>query len=67
MDFSSKIFEIQKQLKEAHIDGWLLYDFHGSNRFAREILVIPADTVLTRRFFLLDSCRRKPRKNRSYD
>ncbi len=51
MSLLEKIALIQKQLREQAIDGWLLYDFHGSNRLAHEILEIPADVVLTRRFF----------------
>ncbi len=46
-----KIGEIQSQLRHYGFDGWLLFDHHGSNKFARELLGIPALSVLTRRFF----------------
>lgn len=47
----NKIEKIQARLKGQDIDGWLLYDNHGSNRFARELLEISPDIFLTRRFF----------------
>ena len=46
-----KIEQIQGRLNENEIDGWLLYDNHGSNRFVRELLGIPSHLVITRRFF----------------
>jgi Xaa-Pro dipeptidase len=45
------IQNIQEQLEEQELDGWLLYDHHGSNRFATEILKLPPELMLTRRFF----------------
>ncbi|NGX61632.1 MAG: Xaa-Pro dipeptidase [Chlamydiae bacterium] len=46
-----KIEQIQQFLKEQKVDGWLLYDNHGSNPFVRELLEIPPHMVLTRQFF----------------
>jgi Xaa-Pro dipeptidase len=46
-----KIEQIQGRLNEEGADGWLLYDNHGSNRFARELLGISPHLVITRRFF----------------
>jgi Xaa-Pro aminopeptidase len=46
-----KIEEAQKYLKEMHLDGWLLYDFHGNNELARHFLAIPKGKMTTRRFF----------------
>lgn len=46
-----QIEEIREHLFQQHLDGWLLYDNHGSNRFARQLLFIPPSAVLTRRFF----------------
>lgn len=46
-----KINQIQKQLTEQKLDGWLLFDHHGSNKFVRELLNIGPETLLTRRFF----------------
>ena len=42
---------IQKRLCEHDIDGWLLFDNHGSNRFVRQLLSIPQHLVITRRLF----------------
>ncbi|MGA9291714.1 MAG: M24 family metallopeptidase [Ignavibacteriaceae bacterium] len=42
---------IQKNLQNLNIDGWLMYDFRGSNDAALEILDIPKASHLTRRFF----------------
>lgn len=41
---------IQAELQAAGIAGWLLYDFHASNRVASELLGLPA---LSRRYFVL--------------
>lgn len=46
-----KILDAQKYLKEMHLDGWLLYDFHGNNQLTRTFLGIPSHQVTTRRFF----------------
>jgi Xaa-Pro aminopeptidase len=46
-----KILEAQKYLKEMHLDGWLLYDFHGNNQLARTFLGIPSHQITRRRFF----------------
>jgi Xaa-Pro dipeptidase len=51
MDFAAKISDVQRRLKEQHADGWLLYDFHGSNPFALDFLTLPQHVFLTRRFF----------------
>lgn len=42
---------VQTALKELKLDSWLLYDFRGSNLLAWEILGIPKDAHITRRFF----------------
>lgn len=47
----SKIEEAQKYLQERRLDGWLLYDFHGSNELARHFIGIPKTQMTTRRFF----------------
>lgn len=46
-----EIAEIQKRLSEHDLDGWLLFDNHGSNRFVRQLLSIPLHLVITRRLF----------------
>ncbi|MFA6978950.1 MAG: M24 family metallopeptidase [Ignavibacteriaceae bacterium] len=45
------ITKIQNILKDRNIDGWLLFDFRGSNDLALEILGIKKESHLTRRFF----------------
>lgn len=51
MGMQEKISLIQGRLKEHALDGWLLYDHHGSNRFVRELLALPPTLILSRRFF----------------
>jgi len=46
-----KIQEAQKYIKEMHLDGWLLYDFHGNNELTRHFLEIPSSKMTTRRLF----------------
>ncbi|GCF10588.1 M24 family metallopeptidase [Dictyobacter arantiisoli] len=45
------IERIQQVLREAHLDGWLFYDFHKSNPIAYQVLQLPVDTMYTRRWF----------------
>ena len=42
---------IQEALLEEHIDGWLFYNFRGSNVFATRILNLPSHIMQTRRYF----------------
>ena len=42
---------IQKALGELGMDGWLLYDFRGSNVLARRVLQIDESQIGSRRFF----------------
>jgi Xaa-Pro dipeptidase len=42
---------IQDIINKLNVDGWLLYDFRGSNDLAHTILDIPKGAHLTRRFF----------------
>ena len=46
-----KLGKIQKALEDEALDGWLLYDFRGSNEIAEQILGLDAECRLTRRFF----------------
>ncbi len=43
---------LQEALEELGLDGWLLYDFHGQNPTALEVLGL-GGTMITRRFFYL--------------
>jgi Xaa-Pro aminopeptidase len=51
MPFSDKLQEIQRSLQTAQLDGWLFYDFRGSNDLACKMLELSSDVFLTRRFF----------------
>ena len=42
---------VQKSLAEFGLDGWLLYDFRGSNVLARRVLGLDQKPTGTRRFF----------------
>ena len=42
---------IQEALREEHIDGWLFYNFRGSNVFATRIINLPSHIMQTRRYF----------------
>lgn len=48
---SKKLQQIQKDLEEQKIDGWLLFDYRHSNELACKVLEIPSDKMLTRRLF----------------
>ncbi len=43
--------KIQTTLQELGLDGWLLYDFHGSNPVARHVIGMGDDRFATRRWF----------------
>ncbi|GAC1359954.1 MAG: M24 family metallopeptidase [Ktedonobacteraceae bacterium] len=42
---------IQQALRDAHLAGWLFYDFRRSNPIAYRVLQLPADVMHTRRWF----------------
>jgi len=44
---------IQKALGERQLDGWLLYDFRGSNPIARSVIGFDESQIGTRRWFYL--------------
>ena len=43
--------KIQASLKELGLEGWLLYDFRGSNAIARHVIGLGSDRFATRRWF----------------
>jgi len=43
------VSDIQSVLAKANLDGWLLFDFHGSNPIARDIVGVKG--MVTRRWF----------------
>lgn len=53
---------VQASLAEFGLDGWLLYDFRGSNVLARRVLGLEQRPVGTRRFFYFIPARGTPRK-----
>ena len=52
---------VQESLAEFGLDGWLLYDFRGSNVLARRVLGLPEKTG-TRRFFYFIPVKGEPEK-----
>ena len=54
---------VQAALKEEGLDGWLLYDFHGSNPIARRLTGLDtAAKMTTRRWFYVIPASGEPRK-----
>lgn len=51
MEFEVKLKEVQAELIQQDIQGWLLYDYRHSNPLAYKFLEIPSDHMVTRRFF----------------
>ncbi len=56
------ISDIQEILRKEKIDGWLLYNFRGSNVFATRILALPPHIMCTRRYFYFIPKKGSPRK-----
>jgi Xaa-Pro dipeptidase len=53
---------IQQALAEQNLDGWLLYDFRGSNVLARRVLELPDDQMGSRRCLYFIPREGEPRK-----
>jgi Xaa-Pro aminopeptidase len=54
---------VQGALREEGLDGWLLYDFHGSNPIARRLTGLDsAGKMTTRRWYYLIPASGEPRK-----
>jgi Xaa-Pro dipeptidase len=53
---------VQAALKEEGLDGWLLYDFHGSNPIARRLTGLDNGAKTTRRWYYLIPAEGEPRK-----
>ncbi|MCK6606095.1 MAG: aminopeptidase P family protein [Ignavibacteriaceae bacterium] len=43
--------KIQNLIKKSGLDAWLLFDFRGSNTLSHDVLDIPKNAHLTRRFY----------------
>ncbi len=61
-DYAVMISGIQEILKKEKIDGWLLYNFRGSNVFATRILSLPTHIMFTRRYLYFIPKKGAPRK-----
>jgi Xaa-Pro aminopeptidase len=61
-DYSKMIHEIQQTLQTERLDGWLLYNFRGSNIFATRLLSLPEHIMFTRRYFYYIPASGEPRK-----
>ncbi|MBI4429742.1 MAG: aminopeptidase P family protein [Ignavibacteriales bacterium] len=53
---------IQEALKQEKLDGWLLYNFRGSNVFATRLMALPPHIMCTRRYFYFVPAKGEPRK-----
>jgi Xaa-Pro dipeptidase len=53
---------IQSALRERNIDAWLFYDHHHRDPIAYRVLGIPADLMVTRRWFYLIPAQGEPAK-----
>src|SRR6476646_9617542 len=54
---------VQAALKEEGLDGWLLYDFHGSNPIARRLTGLDRDgKMTTRRWYYVIPASGEPKK-----
>src|SRR5581483_3001481 len=53
---------VQAAIGEEGLDGWLLYDFRGLNVLARRVIDLPADRMLSRRWFYYVPARGAPAK-----
>jgi Xaa-Pro dipeptidase len=61
-DYSGMIQGIQDALQAEKLDGWLFYNFRGSNIFASRILALPSHIMFTRRYFYFIPLKGEPRK-----
>jgi Xaa-Pro dipeptidase len=60
---SLSIPAVQRALKEDGLDGWLLYDFHGSNPIARRLTGLDAAAKMTtRRWYYVIPATGEPKK-----
>ena len=53
---------VQAALQEEGLDGWLLYDFHGSNPIARRLAGLDNGAKTTRRWYYMIPAQGEPRK-----
>jgi Xaa-Pro aminopeptidase len=53
---------VQTALRDQGFDGWLLYDFRGLNVLARRVVELPAEAMLSRRWFYFVPAQGTPAK-----
>ncbi len=53
---------VQAAIREEGLDGWLLYDFRGLNVLARRVIDLPAERMLSRRWFYYVPAQGEPAK-----
>src|SRR5215510_9254974 len=56
-----RLDDIQRDLRAAHLDGWLFYDFRGRDPIAHRILALP-NGMRTRRWFYFVPAKGTPKK-----
>ena len=56
------ITAIQSAIREFQLDGWLVYDFRGSNVLAQRVLHMDPDNMGSRRFFYFIPANGEPQK-----
>ena len=61
-DYATMVANIQEVLRKEKVDGWLLYNFRGSNVFATRILSLPSHIMCTRRYYYFIPKKGSPRK-----
>src|SRR5256714_4966679 len=59
---AERVAEIQKALQAAELDGWLFYDFRGSDPLAARILKLSEHASRSRRWFYYIPPTREPTK-----
>jgi len=57
-----KVRLMQEAMREEQLEGWLFYNFRGSNIFATRILAIPSHIMQTRRYFYFIPAQGAPKK-----
>jgi len=62
MEGANRIAAIQQALRDAGLDGWLFYDFRGSDPLAARILKLDPNRHMTRRWYYLIPAQGVPQK-----
>lgn len=62
MSIHTKVAQIQQKLQEYKFDGWLIYNFRGTNQFASKILEMTSGKLSSRRYFYFIPAKGEPQK-----